>query len=76
MRTRAKPNADEMITRHVDNEDPLDFRVDGADVSAVTEVDALVVTNILRKISGNWDTHDTEPSGKLVTLNWWEPPIT
>ena len=30
----------------------------------------------LRKISGNWDTHDTEPSGKLVTLNWWEPPIT
>jgi len=23
-----------------------------------------VVTNILCKISGNWDAHDTEPSGK------------
>ena len=39
MGTGAEPNADEMITRHIDNEDSLDFWADWADVGAVNEVD-------------------------------------
>ena len=38
MRTRAKPNADIMITRKVDNEDSLSFRTNGADASVMDEV--------------------------------------
>jgi len=39
MRTRAKPNADKMVARQINNEDPLDFRTDETDVGEVNEVD-------------------------------------
>ena len=39
MRTRAKSNADEMITGKIDDANPLDFRANRADVGRVNEVD-------------------------------------
>lgn len=38
MRTRAESNADEMITRKIDNKDPLGFGVDRAEVGGVNKV--------------------------------------
>ena len=40
MGTHAKPNADEMIARQIDDEYSLDFRVHGTDAGGVNEVDA------------------------------------
>ena len=40
MRTRAKPNADKMVSRHVDDEDPLGFWADRADAGRVNKVDS------------------------------------
>lgn len=39
MRTRAKPNADKVIARKVDNKYSLGFQADGADIGGVSEVE-------------------------------------
>ena len=39
MRTRAEPNADEVVAGQINDKDSLDFMVDRADVGGVNEID-------------------------------------